>query len=79
MENKPTHRAIIEVTSYKDDPEVKLEVKWEPAIDDEDIEDQGYVPAAYHFVEQVLIATEIASTGLIEFEEEDLDENRTLN
>lgn len=79
MEFKPTHRATITVTSQEDDPEVRLEVKWEPTIDGEDIEDQGYIPAAYHFVESVLIAAEISSDGLMDIEEEDLSEDRTIN
>jgi hypothetical protein len=56
-----------------------MEVKWEPTIDGEDIEDQGYIPAAYQFVQQVLLTAEVVSDGLMDIEEYDLSEDRTLN
>lgn len=75
----PTHRVVVEVTSFEDNPEVHMEVKWEPTIDGKDIEDQGYIPAAYLFVQQCLLAAEAASEGLMDVEQEDLDPDRTLN
>lgn len=74
-----THRVLVEVTSVGDSPEVKMEVKWEPALEGSDIEDQGYIPAAYMFVQQCLLAAELASEGELEIEEEDLAGHRTLN
>lgn len=77
--NEFTHKAVIEVYSTLDSPEVHMEVKWEPTIDGEDIEDQGYIPAAYQFVQQVLLTAEVVSDGLMDIEEYDLSEDRTLN
>lgn len=74
-----THKVVVEVYSTNDSPEVHMEVKWEPTIDGKDIEDQGYIPAAYQFIQQVLLSAEAQSEGLMDVEEEDLHENRTLN
>lgn len=77
--NDFTHKVVVEVYSSHDSPEVHMEVKWEPTINGKDIEDQGYIPAAYMFVQQCLLAAELASVGDVEIEEEDLSDNRTLN
>lgn len=77
--NDFTHKVTVEVFSTKDSPEVHMEVKWEPTIDGKDIEDQGYIPAAYMFVQQCLLAAELASVDDVEIEEEDLSPDRTLN
>lgn len=75
----PTHQVTVVVTSHEDSPEVHMEVKWEPAIGGQEIEDQGYIPAAYLFVQNCLLAAEMATEGLMDVEQEDLDPARTLN
>lgn len=74
---KPTHKVVVEVSSFEDSPEVHMEVRWEPSLEGKDIEEQGYVPAAYLFVQRCLLAAEEASTDDVDIE--DLSEDRTLN
>lgn len=73
-----THKVVVEVSSVGDSPEVHMEVRWNPA-DDGGVEEMGYVPAAFMFVQQCLLAAELASVDGVEIEEGDLDDTRTIN
>lgn len=80
MENKlPTHRVVLTATSYKDEPNIHVETKWEPLVGDEEIAELGYVPASYQFVDAALEAASMMAQGDIEMEVDDLGHDRVLN
>lgn len=70
----PTHEVTVTVQSRLDEPGVALEVKWRPLLSDEEIQEMGYVPAAYQFVQYLLEAAEFTSRGDIECELLDLSD-----
>ena len=81
MINKPTHQVVITISSHEGEPEVNLQVNWNPMLDDSEIAAQGYTPAAYTVAEHLLFATEtmIDASQLFEIEEGDLDASRSIN
>lgn len=81
MVNNPTHKLVITVVSSKDDPNVTLTMEFDPLLSDEEVQDLGYVPAAYKLAENFLFSIEniIDTESLMEYSEEDLGLNRTLN
>lgn len=68
MLESPTHEVTVVVQSSLDDPHVSMEVQWRPLLSSEEIQEMGYVPAAYQFVQQLLEVAELASTGDAECE-----------
>ena len=81
MINKPTHQVIITISSHENDPDVNLQVKFNPLLDDDEITAMGYTPAAYKLAEYYLCATEnmVDMEQLLEIEEGDLGPSRSLN
>ena len=78
MIENPTHQVEILVQSQLDNPEIHMEVKWQPLMSDEEIEEVGYVPAAYQFIQSLLEMSELLSKGDGECELNDLSD-RTIN
>ena len=78
MIENPTHQVTVLVQSQLESPEVHMEIKWQPLISDEEIEEMGYVPAAYKFIQSLLEMSELLSRGDVECELSDLSD-RTLN
>lgn len=64
----PTHEVTVTVQSRLDEPAVAVEVKWRPLLSDEEIQEMGYIPASYQFVQYLLEAAEFASRGEAECE-----------
>lgn len=81
MVSNPTHKVVITIISHKDDPDVNMKVEWDPLMGDDEISEQGYVPAAYKLAENIVFACEdMANTAqLLELEEGDMDAERTIN
>lgn len=81
MNKDITHQVVITISSNKEDPNVSMEVKWNPLLGDDEIQEQGYVPASYKLAEHFLFATEamINSAQLFEIDEGDLDASRSIN
>lgn len=79
MANTPTHRVTVVVTSVNGEPEVHMEVQWEPLLSDDEIKDLGYIPAAYQFVDAALMTAAWMAVGKAEIEEEDLSNDRVIN
>lgn len=81
MIQNPTHKVVITIVSSKDEPDVTLKVEWDPLLGDDEIMEQGYVPAAYRLAERFLFATEdlIDQNRLLEIEEGDMDDGRVIN
>ena len=80
--SKPiTHQVTITIASSDNDPNVQMEVKWDPLLGDDEIYEQGYTPAAYKVAERLLFATEdmIDMAQLFEIDEGDLDAGRSIN
>lgn len=77
--NNYTHKAVVTIYSTQDSPEVFMEVQWEPTLEGKDIEDQGYIPAAYKFMQQVIELAAVSGEYGALLDEEDVAEYRTLN
>lgn len=74
-----THKATVVAYSTEDGEEIELEVTWEPTMTGQDIEDEGYIPAAYLFVQKIVELAAESAVGPLDVEEEDLSEHRTIN
>ena len=76
-----THQVVITISSKDDKPEVNMQVNWDPLLDSDEIESQGYTPAAYLVAENFLLGMEdmVAAQTLLELEESDLDADRVIN
>lgn len=74
-----TYKVVITAESTDDNPEVSLEVKWEPKLSDSDLQGLGYIPAAYNFVDTTLITAAMMATNGDQYIEEDLADDRTIN
>ena len=81
MINKPTHQVVITISSHEGDPEVNLQVNWNPLLDDSEILEQGFTPASYLVAQHLLFATEamIDTAQLLEIEEGDMSAGRSIN
>lgn len=81
MIQNPTHTVVITIVSSKDEPDVTLKVEWDPLLGDDEIMEQGYIPASYRLAERFLFATEdlIDQSRLLEIEEGDMDDGRVIN
>lgn len=81
MVNNPTHKVTITIISSEDDPDVTMKVSYDPFLDDVEIQQQGYLPAAYQladrFIDSALVMVETAQ--LLEIEPGDLDAKRSIN
>lgn len=77
MNKEPTHKVVITATSYKDEPNVHMEVSYGPLT--EDLGDGEYIPACYEFVQRALIAAAEESEGEFEISALDLETDRRLN
>lgn len=77
MSKEPTHKVVITVTSYRDEPDVHMEVSYGPLS--EDLGEGDYQPAAYEFVQRALISAVEEAEGEVSYEASDLDENRSIN
>lgn len=77
MNKEPTHKVVITITSYRDDPDVHMEVSYGPLT--EDLGDEDYTPAAYEFVQRALISAVEEAEGEVGFSSADLETNRSLN
>lgn len=52
MENFPhTHAAVMTIASSGEDNNVAVEIRWEPELEGTEVEDLGYLPASYKFVQ----------------------------
>lgn len=76
-----THQVVITISSKDDKPEVNMQVNWDPLLDSDEIEAQGYTPAAYLVAENFLLGMEdmVAAHTLLELEDSDLDTDRIIN
>lgn len=76
-----THRVTITISSKDDSSEVNMQVNWDPLLDSDEIETQGYTPAAYLVAENFLLGMEdmVAAQTLLELEDSDLDADRVIN
>ena len=76
-----THQVVITISSKDDKPEVNMQVNWDPLLDSDEIESQGYTPAAYLVAENFLLGMEdmVAAQTLLELEDSDLDADRVIN
>jgi hypothetical protein len=54
-ERAHTHKAVLTVYSNGSSNMISVKVNWEPKIDQEAVEELGYLPAAYGFVEDYLL------------------------
>lgn len=77
MNKAATHKVVITVTSYRDEPDVHMEISYGPLSDD--LGDEEYQPAAYEFVQRALIRAVEEAEGEVEYSASDLDENRSIN
>lgn len=79
--SNPSHEVTITIISKDDDPSVNIKVTWNPLMNDDDVEKLGYTPTAYSVAENILFHIEelVNQASLLEIEEEDLSENRTIN
>lgn len=50
-----THNAIITLSSNGDEDMIQVSVKWEPDIEGKTIEEIGFLPASYQFVQQYML------------------------
>ena len=77
----PTHKVVITIVSDENKPDVNLQVNWDPLLSDDELKEIGYIPAAYTLAENVLFSLETAMqmATLLELDEGDLGDSRTLN
>lgn len=54
-ERAHTHKAILTVYSNGDNNMISVKVRWDPPMNEESIQELGYLPAAYGFVEDYLL------------------------
>lgn len=55
------HKATLICTSVGDGDEVQVEVRWSPDIDGTGVEELGYLPASFRFLQDyILPALEVA-------------------
>lgn len=73
------YKVTVTAESTDDNPEVSLEVVWEPTLSDVDLESLGYIPAAYNFINTTLVTAASMAVGGGSLQEEDLADDRTLN
>ena len=79
MTEAATHKVTVVVTSNADDPDVHMDVQWEPLLSAEQVAEMGYIPAAYQFIETVLTTAVWMAQGQAEIETEDLSDERVIN
>lgn len=81
MVSKPTHQVTITLVSREDDTDVTMQIKWNPLLGDDEIEQLGYIPAAYQLADRFIDAAQlmIDTAQLLELDEGDLDAERSIN
>lgn len=50
-----THRVTMTLSSNERDDGVNVHIKWDPDIDGKGIEEIGYLPASYQFLQQYIL------------------------
>lgn len=50
-----THKAILTVVSNADEPDVHVRIDWEPDLEGTNIQELGYLPAAYQMIESYIL------------------------
>lgn len=50
-----THTAVLICTSIGAGEDVQVEVRWNPDIEGEDVEELGYLPASYKFIQDYIL------------------------
>lgn len=54
-QSTPTHVVTVTLSSINDGSNVRVEVKWDPDLEGADIEELGYLPASYQFVQEFIL------------------------
>lgn len=49
------YKATLTITSHDDSGDVQVEIKWDPDMQGLDIQELGFYPASYQFVEQYVL------------------------
>lgn len=81
MVSNPTHTVVITLTSSEGDPNVTMSIKYDPLLGDDEIQQQGYTPAAYLLADRFLDTAQVMidTAQLLDLEPGDLDASHSIN